>query len=266
VLLDHIYGCVNGGSGKFILIEGINGSGKTTKAEMLTNDLAKTRSVTLTREPTQNSFGRLIRRIIDGGFVSGSVIWGAEKDLEPFWRTRRSFCLHTQAILETLKCRRNLSEVERQKLFVTDRFLHLLQIQDALSSGWLVQYRYDISSYCHGMAKGLSFERNLAYHQMALGNLYLAPDIIFYFWVPIELAIQRLQQSGKVIDIYETEETLRKVEMAARQILGFVNEQPIPGAFLEREFVVLGEHHPIFVINAELPKEEVYKTVRRLID
>lgn len=270
MLLDGVYRKINRRPNKFLLMEGMNGAGKTAKTKLLAEDLAQTRLVFATVEPTRWSFGAIIRTIIDGFLPSRRLLSKAKEELEEFWKgERHGFCSEIYLILDFLKRGRGqLSEAERQKLFVVDRLFHLKKTIDIelLQGATVVQDRYDISSYVHGMANGFFFERNLACHQAALGSDYLAPDTVFYFWIPAELAVERLKQSGKVIDIYESKETLRRVEMASRQLLGFEDELPKPGKYLEREFSVLGEHHPIFVINAEPSKKEVYETVRKLID
>lgn len=271
MLLNQVYGMANCGPAKFILLEGINGAGKSTMIKMLGADLSTSREVFITAEPSRSSFGRIIRGVIDGSFVSRRLFLEAEDDLASFWEGGHSgFCSGIHVILEFLqKHRGQLSEAERQKLFVADRLMHLVEeviIKLMIHHAWVLQDRYDISSYCHGMANGFSFERNLSCHQAALRELYLAPDIIFYLWIPVGLAVERLTQSGKVIDLYESTDTLRKVEMAARQLLGFVGEQPKPGKYLEREFAVLGVHRRIFIINAESNEKEVFASVRKLID
>lgn len=51
--------------GKFIVLEGIDGSGTTTQCELLKNYLSiKSRKVLLTKEPTNNLIGGLIRGVL----------------------------------------------------------------------------------------------------------------------------------------------------------------------------------------------------------
>jgi len=52
-------------SGKFIVFEGIDGSGKTTQIELLKSKLQSIgQNVHMTTEPTDRSVGRLIRQIL----------------------------------------------------------------------------------------------------------------------------------------------------------------------------------------------------------
>ncbi|MCL2016205.1 MAG: dTMP kinase [Defluviitaleaceae bacterium] len=54
--------------GKFIVIEGLDGSGKTTIANLLQEHFAaKNVASVLTKEPTDNLIGKLIRNVLSGG-------------------------------------------------------------------------------------------------------------------------------------------------------------------------------------------------------
>ncbi len=53
-------------SGKFIVIEGLDGAGTTTQAGLLRDWLAERGTVLLTREPTDRSVGRVIRKVLAG--------------------------------------------------------------------------------------------------------------------------------------------------------------------------------------------------------
>ena len=49
--------------GMFIVIEGLDGSGKTTQANFLTKKLEKTHNVLLTAEPSHGKIGTFIREV-----------------------------------------------------------------------------------------------------------------------------------------------------------------------------------------------------------
>jgi dTMP kinase len=52
--------------GRFIVFEGIDGSGTTTQTERLVSWLCETGSAIQTAEPTDSEFGRLLRRVLKG--------------------------------------------------------------------------------------------------------------------------------------------------------------------------------------------------------
>src|SRR5690554_6635734 len=53
--------------GKLIALEGIDGSGKTTQAQLLVEKLKKSgKKVIYTKEPTDGEIGKLIRRVLSG--------------------------------------------------------------------------------------------------------------------------------------------------------------------------------------------------------
>lgn len=51
----------------FIVLEGVDGCGKSTQAKLLYNWLGKNYNVILTKEPTENKIGKFIREILSGG-------------------------------------------------------------------------------------------------------------------------------------------------------------------------------------------------------
>lgn len=52
--------------GRFIVFEGIDGSGTTTQTERLVSWLCETGAAIRTAEPTDSDFGRLLRRVLKG--------------------------------------------------------------------------------------------------------------------------------------------------------------------------------------------------------
>ncbi len=99
--------------GLFIVLEGIDGSGKTTQAKKLVNFLrSRGRRVWLTREPTDGSIGREIRR-------------------------------HLQA--------KDIDNESLQKLFLQDRREHVREINSKLREGYdVVCDRYTLSTIAYG--------------------------------------------------------------------------------------------------------------------
>ncbi|MDO8620665.1 MAG: dTMP kinase [Candidatus Levybacteria bacterium] len=170
--------------GKLIVIEGIDGSGKTTQAQKVTEALNRKgiKSI-LTKEPTDEMTGKLIRQILSG---------------------------------ET-----NLPQVAFQYLFSADRAVHQAQIEDYLKSGiTVVSDRYFWSSVVYGMVdKGIDFGKKngdrenllVALSILSMYHQFLLPDFSFALKVSVATAIERIKRKDKHTEIYEKENKLEKL-------------------------------------------------------
>ncbi len=178
-------------------------------------------------EPTRaNFYGALIRRLIEK---------------QPVAELTRSNFLEVQlasSAISKVKNEEDLTELERQKIYMADRLLDLKQtILPAISRGtWVVQDRYEMSTFAFGATRGLSYadlketqdeilglrqSRGLSGRtdESVLGNYYLRPDVIFYFDLDPKAAVERLKASGKAVDIYETLPLIRKTRAAYKKLL-----------------------------------------------
>lgn len=159
-------------SAKFIAFEGLDGSGQTTQAKLLTNALIKNkREVLLTKEPTDESkAGKRIRNVLDKKEIA-----------EP---------------------------LELQKSFAQDRKEHLEKtIIPALQKGtWVVCDRYAFSSFAFGTAAGCSIE-----DLVALNNNFLLPDATFLLKVPPAVCMERIGKRGKPLTLFEEEHKMQKI-------------------------------------------------------
>jgi dTMP kinase len=157
--------------GIFIVIEGLDGSGKTTQANLLTQKLAKTHNVMFTAEPSQGKIGNFIRR----------------------------FCLYEDKRLPT--------EAEAL-LFAADRIEHLQnEIKPALDTGKIVICdRYIYSSLAYQGSAGLSLDWIKTINARAL-----QPDFSLFVDVPPERVIERLQRKKSVMETLETQQKVREV-------------------------------------------------------
>ncbi len=159
-------------SGKFIVFEGLDGSGQSTQASLLKEFLVKKGyRVVLTKEPTLDSeAGRRIKKVLS-------------KELE-------------------------LSLEELQKLFIQDRKEHLENtIVPALKQGKVViSDRYFFSTFAYGASGGLDLE-----WLIELNNQFLYPDIIFLLKVSPEVCIDRIIKRGEKIALFEKKEKLAAV-------------------------------------------------------
>ncbi|MEK7451059.1 MAG: dTMP kinase [Patescibacteria group bacterium] len=170
--------------GKLIVIEGIDGSGKTTQAQKVTEALnGKGIKSILTKEPTDEATGKLIRRILSG---------------------------------ET-----NLPSVAFQYLFSADRAVHQEQIENYLKKGiTVVNDRYFWSSVVYGMVdKEIDFKKKngdrenllVALSILSMYHQFLLPDFSFALKVSVATALERIKRKDKHIEIYEKESKLKKL-------------------------------------------------------
>ena len=159
--------------GIFIVIEGLDGSGKTTQANLLANKLSKTYSVLCTAEPSYGKIGTFIR---EG-------------------------CLYEEERLPT--------EAEAL-LFAADRIEHMKnEISPALDEGKLVICdRYVYSSLAYQGSAGLSGDWIKTINARAL-----EPDFAIFIDVSPERVLGRLHRQKSVMETLETQQKVREVYM-----------------------------------------------------
>lgn len=146
-------------SGLLIALEGIDGSGKSTQAEMLAASLEKNgHQVVLTREPTHSQAGQRLQAYLLGPS-------------------------------------RHLSPAEELKLFIADRREHVAQvIKPSLERGKIViTDRYYYSSVAYQGALGLDPRDILAANEAFAP----VPDLVFILELPVTEALERLAKKGK---------------------------------------------------------------------
>lgn len=166
--------------GKFIVIEGIDGGGKTTQAKAVVEILNKKGEKTIfTEEPTGGPIGQLIRKVLRG-----------TTEIPP-----ASF----------------------QYLFAADRQMHQEEIIKYLTLGTtVVSDRYFWSSVAYGMADRESLTGDILLVAQSILSLYhqfILPDLTFYLDVQVETAMKRLKSMHKEKELYER---LGKLEKIAR--------------------------------------------------
>lgn len=163
--------------GKFIVIEGLDYSGKSTQRELLAEKL-KSFGIphVATFEPTkQSEAGIRLRRILNK----------QEPALEP---------------------------LERQKLFVADRAWHVENvIMPGVAEGKLVvSDRYFFSTIAYG---SIDVDPEL---MVELNSAFPVPDATFILDVPVEVCLERLRESGHPGELFEREDFLRKADATYR--------------------------------------------------
>ncbi len=208
--------------GKFIVLEGPMGVGKTTQAIMLAEHLSsRGYPVFLTAEPTKNNsetgeeancFGLFIRRLIEGKADRGDQLSMAsslrslsdrmfDDQEEKMGRWIRAL----QEAAERLAHRKKLSELQTQLIFLLDREMHLSVIRQKLADGfWVIDDRYELSTFVHYRSEtGSKVDILKNWQYPLLGGLYLRPDYCFLFDAPSRVIWRRQKLSGKPVDKYE---------------------------------------------------------------
>ena len=158
--------------GNLIVIEGIDGSGKSTCAKNLTEKLNSINIKTIyTFEPTHSHYGAKLR----DGMLSEDL--DAEAEL---------------------------------LLFVKDRKEHIeYMIKPALEEGYfIILDRYFYSSIAYQGAKGIDINRIINMHK----GFIIKPDIVFIFHLPIDIALNRIISKRGIADRFENETYLKKVD------------------------------------------------------
>lgn len=157
--------------GIFIVVEGLDGSGKTTQAGLLAKKLSKNYNVILTAEPSRGKIGTFIREA----------------------------CLYENKRLPT--------EAEAL-LFAADRIEHMqTELKSALDEGKIVICdRYVYSSLAYQGSAGLSLDWIKTINARAL-----QPDFSVFIDCPPELVLSRLRRKKSVMETLDTQRKVREV-------------------------------------------------------
>ena len=173
--------------GKFIVFEGLDGSGKGTMlartAEWLFNSNPGYDKILLTREPTYSGAGKQIRKML-------------KSDKEPLTKSKQLL-----------------------QLYFEDRKEHLEKvIKPALQLGSIVLCdRYKYSTICYQQAQGIPVEKIISLH-----SRMLVPDLVLVLDAEPETALQRIRSSRSVIEKFEKDfflEELRENYLALKKLL-----------------------------------------------
>lgn len=162
--------------GKFIVFEGIDGSGKSTISNLLFERFnSKLGNIHRTSEPTDSPIGSVIRNILNKRIVSDEKTIGA--------------------------------------LFLADRLDHIQNpvtgILNYLEKGInVISDRYYYSSYAYHVP-ALSLDWLIDANKICAD--LLRPDIVFYLDISVEESMNRLGKSRQFHDLFETKEKIEQV-------------------------------------------------------
>lgn len=161
---------------KFIVFEGIDGSGKSTISNLLFEKLnTEFGKIYRTSEPTDSPIGSVIRNILNKRFVSDEKTIGA--------------------------------------LFLADRLDHIQNpvtgILNYLEKGInVISDRYYYSSYAYHVP---SLPMDWLIDANKICADLLRPDIVFYLDISVEESLKRLGKSRQFHDLFETKEKIEQV-------------------------------------------------------
>lgn len=170
-----------GRRGRFIVLEGLDGSGTTTQARLLQDHLVgRGHAVALTHEPTDEPIGKLIRDALSGRLQSTL----------------------TQRPLR-------LSEESLALLFAADRTEHSRHIEGERERGrHVVSDRYVLSSIAYqSTSPSMSPARVIE-----LNRGVAIPDVTIMLRVPVEQCVSRLSARKDSPTIYENRELLGRID------------------------------------------------------
>lgn len=157
----------------FIALEGIDGSGKSTQITMLRDYLkSRGRSVYLTREPSDLSIGRTIRRYLTGELKADNRVIAA--------------------------------------LFVADRIEHITDGEEGLlkirESGMdIICDRYYFSSYAY---QSVDMPMDWIINANSVAAELMKPDATVFIDISPQKAMERINANRESAELFETEERL----------------------------------------------------------
>lgn len=177
---------------KFIVIEGLDGTGKTTQIKKLAEYLETAgEKVHVTCEPTEAESGRLIRRVLSGEIPSSP------------WATAA--------------------------LFLADRINHNTDpengIRKYLADGCtVISDRYYYSTFAYqGCETDLAWAMDIHYRCPELTK----PDIVIFLTMPVDKCLERIRANrpASAIEIYENETSLQKTSEQFDKVFGLIGDR-----------------------------------------
>lgn len=204
----------------FIVLEGIDGSGKSTQTKLLKEKLAKAgHKLYTTFEPTDSPIGSLIRNIFNRRVVTDNRAIAA--------------------------------------LFVADRLDHLLNpvngIIKKLEEGYTVICdRYYFSSYAY---QSEEVSLNWLIEANSISQNLLKPDVNIYIDIDPEISMERLNKDRSSLEIFENLSNLQKVRSRYQEAFRLLEDKENI-AFVDGNQSVEEISNAIFDIVSALQKNE----------
>src|SRR5215472_12891156 len=175
--------------GRFVVLEGIDGSGTTTQVARLTERLrAAAVAVRSTREPSDGPVGTLVRQVLTGRVI----VPGGRA---PEWATMAL-------------------------LFAADRMDHVeSEIEPFVSAGGvIVSDRYDASSLAYQSVSSGAEAREAVEWIRSLNRYVRRPDLTIVLDLHPEVAADRRLHRGEAAQLYEQNEVQRALSAFYRDL------------------------------------------------
>jgi dTMP kinase len=166
----------SGGRGKFFVIEGIDGSGKSTQIKLLQDRLLNEGfKVHITFEPTDNSVGKIVRSVIN-------------KEIKVSSKTLAALFLADRIDHIESEVHGMLKMVEEGITVISDRYYWSSYAYHSLDDPmeWVVQ----LNDICKRLLK---------------------PDFTFFLDIPVDTSLERIEASRNQKDLFEKKEVLTEV-------------------------------------------------------
>jgi dTMP kinase len=180
---------MQGKTGRFVVLEGIDGSGTTTQVARLTERLRASRvRVRATREPSDGPIGTLVRQVLTGRLV----VPGGRA---PGWATMAL-------------------------LFAADRMDHVeSEIDPFLAEGGVVlSDRYDASSLAYQSVSSGAGARDAVEWIRLLNRHVRRPDLTLVLDLLPDIAADRRARRGEAAQLYEQNEVQRALAVFYRDL------------------------------------------------
>src|SRR3989344_6993462 len=222
----------NTSSGSYIALEGIDGSGKTTQVDRLCAYFeSQGRQVVKTREPRKNVgvIGELIQKILNGKTkippVAFQYLFTADRESQgrqvgKTREPRKNVGVIGELIQKILHGKTKIPPVAFQYLFTADREIH----HEKLILPSLAQGKTVISDRCFWSAvpygildRDGDLDENTAQYLLVAQSIlsmyhqFKIPDKTFYLDIPLDTAVERINQGNGEDEIYEDRKKLSKI-------------------------------------------------------
>jgi len=177
-------------SGRFVVLEGIDGAGTTTQVARLADRLRKEGGLPVrsTREPSDGPIGSLVRQVLTGRIV-------APEGRAPGWATMAL-------------------------LFAADRMDHVeSEIEPFLANGGvMISDRYDASSLAYqSVSSGSGGDKAVEWIRV-LNREAMRPDLTIVVDLSPDLAAERRSSRGEAAQLYEQNEVQRALAVFYRDL------------------------------------------------